>query len=60
MTARVSQSSIQVLAEEHAKARVGQVVVQVLWGIGSSAQVSQLAALVLGRPPVRRTIAITD
>lgn len=60
MTARVSQAPLAVLAEKTAKARVNQVAVSVLWGIGATARVNQVALTILGRPPVRRIIGITD
>lgn len=60
MTARVSQAPIAVLAEKTAQARVNQVAVSVLWGIGATARVNQVALTILGRPPVRRIIGLTD
>lgn len=58
--ARVKQEPVLVLAEELSKARFKQEAVLVLWGIDSSAQVSQLVSQYLSRAPVRRTIGITD
>lgn len=60
MTARSTQAATLVLAEKKSNPRVSQVVVQVLWGIGSTATATQVAMQVLGRAPVRRTIGITD
>lgn len=60
MTARVSQTSLKVLAEKESQARVNQVSVLVLWGISATARVNQVSLNVLARRPVRRTVAITD